>query len=168
MMAPVTNQRLRNKPWIYPLLLAVQTVGGVIVLVNGVPIYRQIVGSAGKPDPHPGILWWAVISVLLIQGAYWLRVWLRLVSPRGGYPFLGHLAQFAARLSFIFASSTFSTVFLARFEQLAFPPHRIAMVLLLLFSMFCWSLELERLARALNGTEANADFQQSTKQAIAT
>lgn len=166
-MARATTTSLRNEPWIYPLLLAVQTVGAIVVLVNGVPIYRQIVGDTGKPDPHPGILWWAVAAATLIQSAYWLRVRMKPTMPRGGFPVFGHLAQFAARLSFIFASSTFSVVFLARFEQLAFPAHRIAMVLLLLFSMFCWSLELERLARALNGTEANAEFQQSTKQPIA-
>ncbi len=156
----------RNPPWIYPLLLAAQTAGAVIVLANGIPIYRSIVGDTSRPDPQPGILWWAVAAVVLIQIAYWLRVRLKPAMPPGGFPIFGHIAQFAARLSFIFASSTFSVVFLARFEQLSLPPHRVAMVLLLLFSMFCWTLELERLARALNGTEAHAEFQQPTKQTI--
>jgi hypothetical protein len=140
----------------YFLLLAVQTAGAVIVLVNGVPIYRQMVAGAGRPEPHPGILWWAVAAVTLIQGAYWLRVRLNKALPAGGYTFIGHIAQFVGRLSFIFASSTFTVVFLARFEELSMPPQRVVMVLALLFSLFCYSLELERLARALHGNGGRA------------
>lgn len=153
----------RPAAWIYPVLLAGQTAGAVTVLANGVPIYRRIVGDSSRLDPHQGVLWWAVAAVVLIQVSYWLRVRLKPALPPGGYPVFGHVAQFAARLSFVFASSTFSVVFLARFDQLSLPPYRIAMVLLLLFSMFCWTLELERLARALNGTESSADFPQPTK-----
>jgi len=65
----------------------------------------------------------------------------------------GHLAGFVARLSFILASSTFAVMFFVRFEQLSLPPHRILMVLALLFSLFCYTLELERLARAIQGAE---------------
>ena len=137
----------------YFSLFAVQTVGAAIVLVNGVPIYRQIAGDFAKPEPHRGILWWAVAAVALIQVAYWLRVWLQPPLPRSGHVIIGHFAYFLARLSFIFASSTFAVVFFAHFEQLTLPPHRILMVLALLFSMFCWTLELERLAKALHGAE---------------
>lgn len=156
----------RPAAWIYPLLLAGQSTGAVMVLANGVPIYRRIVGDSSRLAPHPGILWWAVAAVVLIQVSYWLRVRLKPSLPPGGYPIFGHLAQFAARLSFVFASSTFSVVFVARFDQLSLPPHRIAMVLLLLFSMFCWTLELERLARALNGTESSTDFPQPNKLTV--
>ncbi len=160
-----TDVKTTSRPaaWLYPLLLAGQTAGAVMVLANGVPIYRRIVGDTNRLEPHPEILWWAVAAVSLIQFCYWLRVRLKPALPRGGFPVFGHLAQFAARLSFVFASSTFSVVFLARFDQLSLPPHRIAMVLMLLFSMFCWTLELERLARALNGTESGSDFTQPTK-----
>lgn len=168
MTANATKTTPRTTPWIYPLLLAAQTAGATIVLANGIPIYRRLVGDTTTPDPHAGILWWAVAAVILIQSAYWLRVRLKPALPPGGFPVFGHLAQFAARLSFIFASSTFSVVFLARFEHLSLPPQRIAMILLLLFSMFCWTLELERLARALNGTEAHPEFQQPNKHAIQT
>lgn len=141
------RSRLRLLP--YLLLLAVQTIGAFIVLANGVPIYRQMVGDFAKLEQHPGILWWAVAAVALIQAAYWFRVWSQPPMPPGGLLFLGHVAQFAARLSFILASSTFTVVFLARFEQLSLPPQRILMVLALLFSLFCYSLELERLGKAL-------------------
>ena len=42
---------------LYFFLLAVQTTGALIVLVNGVPIYRQMVRDFSKHEPEPGILW---------------------------------------------------------------------------------------------------------------
>ena len=140
---------------LYLTLFAVQTAGAAIAFINGVPIYRQMVGDFAKHQPQPGILWWAVAAVALIQGAYWLRVRLRLPLPRGGHVVVGHLASFVARLSFILASSTFAVMFFVRFEQLPLPLHRILMLLALLFSLFCYTLELERLAKALHGTEGN-------------
>ena len=74
-------------------------------------------------------------------------------AARGAHIVAGHLAGFVARLSFILASSTFAVMFFVRFEQLSLPPHRILMVLALLFSLFCYTLELERLARAIQGAE---------------
>src|SRR6266536_2598909 len=118
---------------LYLLLLAAQTVGAALILANGVPIYREMTRDFSHP-PHPGILWWAVAAVALIQFAYWLRVGLQPALPRRGHIVIAHLAYFIARLSFIFASSTFTVVFFARFEQLSLPPHRIVMVLALLFS----------------------------------
>ena len=64
----------------YLFLLAMQTAGAGIVLVNGVPIYRQLTSDFANHQPRPGILWWAVAAVGLIQAAYWLRV--RLQPPR--------------------------------------------------------------------------------------
>ncbi|MCW5555709.1 MAG: hypothetical protein KIS67_26565 [Verrucomicrobiae bacterium] len=137
----------------YLLLVAAQTVGAAIVLVNAVPIYRQMVGDFSRHQPQPGILWWAVVAVVLMQAAYWLRVRLGLPLPAGGHVVIGHLAAFVARLSFILASAMFTVIFFVRFEELPLSPQRILMVLALLFSMFCWTLELERLARALHGIE---------------
>ncbi|MGN6554554.1 MAG: hypothetical protein ACTHLW_12670 [Verrucomicrobiota bacterium] len=105
--------------------------------------------------PHPGIVWWAVVAVVLIQVAYWLRVRLQPPLPGGGHVVIGHMAAFFARLIFILASSTFAVMFFVRFDQLSLPPHRVLLILSLLFSMFCWTLELERLAKALQGTVEN-------------
>jgi hypothetical protein len=139
-------------PGLYLLLLCVQTIGAVVVFINGVPIYRQMTGDFSRHEPNPGVLWWAVVAVILIQFAYWLRVRLQPPLPQKGHIFVGHVASFIARLSFILASSTFSAVFLVRFEQLSLPPQRIVMLLVILFSLFCYTLELERLAKALYGT----------------
>jgi len=143
----------RKRRRLYFLLLAVQTAGAVVPLINAVPVYRQAVGDFSKHRPHPGILWWAVAAVGMIQGAYWARVRLRVGPPKCGHVVIGHVAAFVARLSFIFASSTFTFVFFVRFEDLGLPFDRILMILAMLFSMFCYTLELERFARALHGIE---------------
>ena len=137
----------------YPFLLALQTAVAAMVLVNGAPIYRQITTDFAPHQPRPVILWWAAAAVVLIQVGYWLRVWLQPPMPGSTHVLIAHLAAFVARLSFILASSTFTVVFFVRFEQLSLPPRRILMMLALLFSMFCWTSELDRLAKALQGTE---------------
>lgn len=146
---------MQSAPGLYFLLWVVQTLGAIIVLVNGVPIYRQLTSDFASHRPQPGILWWAVAAVALIQGTYWLRVRLNPPLPRAAHVFLGHLAYFVARLSFILASSSFAVMFFVRFDQLELPLNRILMLIALLFSMFCWTLELERLAKALHGTKGH-------------
>lgn len=140
----------------YLLLVAVQTAGAAIILWNGLPIYRQIVTDFSKHEPRPEILWWAVAAVVMIQGAYWLRVRIRPPLPKRRLLFVGHLSSFAARLSFIFASSSFTVIFLVRFDDLHLTVARVGMLLALLFSMFCYSLELDRLAKALQETTQKA------------
>ena len=120
---------------------------------SGVPIYRQITRDSDGLEPNPQILWWAVASILLIQPAYWLRVRHHPPLPHRGYKVLGTFAYFVARLNFTFASSTFALVFLSRFDQLHFSPMRVFVVMAMLFSLFCYTLELERLARAIHGAE---------------
>jgi hypothetical protein len=147
------NPEVAFGPRLYLILLAIQTVGAAIVLDNGIPIYRQMMAGPDQVQPHAGPLWWAIAAVALMQTGYWVREWLQPPLPGGGHVVIGHLAGFVARVSFIFASTMFTVVFFLRFDQLPLPPYRIVMILLLLFSLYCWSLELERLARALHGNE---------------
>lgn len=144
----------RNR-WLYSLLLGIQSVGAVFVYSNGVPIYRQMVGDFDNYQRESGILLWEAAAVALLQSGYWLRIRVQPTMPAGGHVFLGHVAYFGARLNFAFASASFTVMFLVRFNQLAMPPHRMVVILALLFSMFCYTLELERLAKALRGDEAN-------------
>lgn len=141
---------------LYWVLVALQTAGAAIVLINGVPIYQQIATDIARHETRPDILWWAVAAVAIIQAAYWTRYNLRPPLPRAGHVIIAHLAGFIARLSFIFASSTFALVFFARFEQLSMPLPRVVMVVAVLFSMFCYTLELEQLARALQRAESRS------------
>lgn len=138
----------------YSWCFVVQALGFGIVLVNGVPIYRQIASDFSHHQPQPGVLWWALVAVLLMQTAYWLRVRLRLAPPHGDHVLLAHLVAFLGRLSFILGSSTFTVLFLVRYAELSLPPHRVILVLAMLFSIFCFTLELEQLGRSLNGAGA--------------
>lgn len=129
---------------------AVQALGFSIIVANGVPVYRQIARDFSRHQPHPEVLWWALMAVLLMQTAYWVRVWLRPAMPQRNHVLLAHLVAFVGRLSFVLGSSTFSVLFLVRFEELSWSPPRVMLVLAMLFSIFCFTLELEQLGRSLN------------------
>lgn len=138
---------------LYFSLLAVQTAGVAIVLANGIPFYRMMVLDFANYSPNPRP-WWAIVGMVLSQVAYWVQVRLQPRLPRIGNIVLGHIVAFVARISFIAVGSTFTVMFLNRFEdlkQMDYPPLRALAVLIMLFSLFCWTLELERLAKVLHG-----------------
>lgn len=136
-------------------LLAVQTAGVALLLANIIPLYRLLALDFAnyKPDPRT---WWAFTGMLLVQVAYWLRVRLQPPLPRAGSTLLGHVLQFVARLSFVAVTAAFADMFLKRFDAMKdmdYPPLRALGVLFIFFSIFCWTLDLERLAKALRGTK---------------
>src|SRR5271165_1736720 len=85
----------------------------------------------------------------IIQVCYWLdQYWF--ATLRLGYnPFLGHLILFLSRLNFIFAPAVFSAVYLVRFNELDISFWGLLILSIVLFSIFCYTLELERIGRAL-------------------
>ncbi|MFL6373887.1 MAG: hypothetical protein ACJ73D_04385, partial [Pyrinomonadaceae bacterium] len=98
--------------WRYQLLFGVETIGGLLLIVNGLPIYRKILYEPSTQIQQPLTLVWTVSAAVLIQIGYWSRY-------RGGAPvlryenvLLGHIVVFLSRLSFVFASSAFGYVFI--------------------------------------------------------
>jgi hypothetical protein len=94
-------------------------------------------------------------AVLLVQACYWARyryvpVWAPVRSVLAG-----HLLLFASRVSFFFGGALFSAIFFRHVPQLEMlPPLGQSLVkgcgvMVLLFTVFCYSLELERLGRAI-------------------
>ena len=63
---------------------------------------------------------------------------------------LGHAIQFLGRLSFVFIRGMFSVVFFTRFESLEFSIWKVLFLLVVLFSLFCYTLDLDRLAKAFS------------------
>jgi len=61
---------------------------------------------------------------------------------------LGHAIQFLGRLSFVYIGGMFSVVFFTRFEELEFSIWKVLFLLTVLFSLFCYTLDLERIAKA--------------------
>lgn len=145
---------------LYFSLLSIQTTGVAILLANIVPLYRLMALDFAhyKPDAKP---WWAM-GILLAQAAYWSRVRLQLPLPRAGHMVLGHMIHFVARISFVSVTASFTVMFLTRFPDLRnlnYSPLRAAIILTMFFAMFCWTLELERLAKALHGPEGGTSVE---------
>ena len=92
---------------------------------------------------------WALLGTFLIQAAYWgstVSVFPKLPVRRNIV--LGHAVLFLARLNFVFAGGLFATVVLVRASEIEFSWWRALMLFGVLFSLFCYTLELERLGQA--------------------
>jgi hypothetical protein len=140
---------------LYAALFLVQTAGFAILLWEGVPIYRLI--SAGVEGQHAKVrtLIVASLAIALMQSAYWTRIAVVPELRVARNAFLGHLAMFFGRISFIFGAAFFTLVIYVRFPELELSIPRLAVLAASLFSIFCYSLELERLGAALNGRHTN-------------
>ena len=93
----------------------------------------------------------ATLTVGLMQGAYWLRTAIIPSLTLSPNVFLRHIVLFLGRLSFIFGAALFTAVMYFRFPELEKSIPRFAVLVAVLFSMFCYSLEMEWLALQLNG-----------------
>jgi hypothetical protein len=140
----------------YPLLFAVQMFGSDFIVWQDLPAFRQLVLSPGEqPEstPYDGS---TVLAVLFaMQAAYWYRL-LRVAIPfRGQSLVLSHLFLFLGRLNFIFGSALFSIVLFRHVPELGsgidilLMARRGVVLVISLFALFCFTLELERLGVAL-------------------
>ncbi len=132
----------------YWFLFGLQTLGAAIVIWKGVPFYRNFLsGDSGAGNQNR---LWAFAAITLIQPAYW---WVRNHMPEIGKKnhskiVLGHAVLFLGRLIFVFVGGLFSAVFYARQSELHFTSG-IFFLIALLFSMFCYTMELERISKRL-------------------
>jgi hypothetical protein len=144
----------------YLLLFAVQMFGADFVVWDGLPAFQQLVLNPGQQvviTRYDGL---GIIAVLCVmQFAYWYR-YLRVAIPfRGPNLFLSHVFLFLGRLSFIFGSALFSIVLFRHLPELGSDVdvllfgRRAVVLIVSLFALFCFSLELERLGVAL-GSDA--------------
>jgi hypothetical protein len=146
MTLPEKNGLVRG----YPILFALEVAGAIIILWHGVPIYRRLLEGALAQEADLAVIAWAIVGSLLIQVPYWistLKVFRLLAVPR--HIFAGHVVIFLARLNFVFVGGLFSAVVIVRAADLEFVPWRAALLAGVLFSMFCFSIELERLGKLL-------------------
>jgi hypothetical protein len=144
----------------YLLLFAVQMFGADFVVWEGLPAFKQLILNPGDQlvsTPYDGL---AVVVVLFVmQGAYWYRCTRVAIPFRGPKLFLSHVFLFLGRLSFIFGSALFSIVLFRHLPELGQDidiflfGHRAAVLIVSLFALFCFSLELERLGVALGNDQ---------------
>jgi hypothetical protein len=134
---------------LYWILFLGQTIGDATILSHLIPIFRRLVTSGLDEKPSTKILVLATLGVIIMQVCYWLdQYWF--ATLRLAYnPLLGHLILFLSRLNFIFAGAVFSAVYLVRFNELDISFWGLLILSIVLFSIFCYTLELERIGRAL-------------------
>ena len=141
---------------VYLLLLLVQTAGAIFFIAREMPDFRQLALYPGEQLPYMRSDDFATIGTLLaMQVAYWYRLHSVPIPFRGPNAILSHLLLFLGRLSFIFGGSLFGVVFFRHFPELDQSAGSLLMArrgLFLgvsLFALFCSTLELERLGKAL-------------------
>jgi hypothetical protein len=135
----------------YFLLLGVQTIGATMLFSFAVPLYRQVMADPGGHEPRPETLGWAFSAIALMQTGYWIRHRLGLPIPRLRNVFAGHIILFAARMSFVLATSSFTFVVIAQNAELQIPTFRYFVFAAGLFALFCYVRELERLGKNFFG-----------------
>ncbi len=138
----------------YAILLAAQTICAAIMLFNIHVSFRLLIENIGTPHLSTRL---SIVQLLLAaalgQACYWYRLHrVTLPAPRRNLP-LGHLLAFASRIGFIFGSALFSVYFLRHAPVVELSTAdliwRGSLLLAILFSLYCYTLELERLGNAL-------------------
>ena len=139
----------KNRHYWYCLLL--QSCGALIIFWHGLPIYRSfIAGKVPEHTPRMVVYTWGAIAIALIHLGYWRALRLRPPLPRQPMPLLGHTVQFLGRIGLVFVGGLFALVFFVRQSTLEFALDHKAVALITVFSMFCYSKELDRLGAGLN------------------
>src|SRR5947207_9427521 len=132
------------------LLFTAESAGAPTILWNGVPIHRRLLLGHTTQSADPSVFVLGAVAVILIQSAYWIR--LRCFPPPrfNRQLVLGHAIQFLGRLSFVFIGGMFSVVIFTRFEELELSILKALFLLAVLFSLFCYTLDLDRIANAFS------------------
>jgi hypothetical protein len=148
----------QSKRATYFILLALQSIGAIIFIVQELPDFRQVVLSPGDQLPKDIRSDFFMISVFLgMQLPFWFRLRYISIPTQRPNPLLNHVFLFLGRLSFIFGSALFSVVVfrhipeMGRETEMLLAVGRGIIFVACLFALFCTSLELERLAHAFEG-----------------
>jgi hypothetical protein len=143
----------------FRLLLAAQTAAIVALLWGAAPIYRAILAAPGHQLADiPSSPFLIIVGLIVFHAAYWHRLRRVPVAVTARSVFLSHVVMFTGRLCFIFGGSMFALIAFRHVPDMGqiVDPLRLtsrSMVMLaVLFSLFCYALELERIGSALNRT----------------
>ena len=142
----------------YAALLVAQTLLAGFLLWTMVPTFRRMMAhTGGFLDVQRNTVVAVLGGVVILQCCYWTRLrWIPVYAPLQSVV-IAHVLVFASRASFFFGGAFFSTLFFRHIPELAtLPPiaaglANMTVALFALFALFCYSLELERLGRAIGG-----------------
>ena len=146
---PLLDRIKAMKIALYRILFLGQTIGDATIFSQLIPNFRRLVTSGLDEKPPTNIFILAALGVVIMQLCYWLdQHWF--ATLRLGYnPLLGHVILFLSRLNFIFAGAVFSAVYLVRFNELDISLWGLLIISIVLFLILCYTLELERIGKAL-------------------
>ena len=144
----------KSSPSRYAILLAAQTACAAVMLVNIHSAFRTLIENIGTPNAStPASVIQLLIAAAIGQACYWYRLRHVPLPANCRNVALGHLLAFASRLGFIFGGALFSVYFLRHAPELTLGPLAIAwrgtLLIAILFSLYCYTLELERLGATL-------------------
>jgi hypothetical protein len=144
---------------VYLLLLTIQLTGVLFIVLNGLPEFKQLVARPGEQLPYTPYHDPATIFIIIaMQAAYWYRLQRVPTPDQLSNVILSHLFLFMGRLTFIFGGSLFAVVFFRHLPEIDqgadswLMLHRGLQLVASLFALFCATLELERLGRALGSS----------------
>src|SRR5438552_11752188 len=84
------------------LLFATESLGALIILWHGVPIYRRLLMGVTNEQGGANVFLWASIGVTVIQVSYWIRLQCSAPPRFKRRLILVHAIQSLGRLSFVF------------------------------------------------------------------
>jgi hypothetical protein len=139
----------------YLLLLTIQIAGALFIVWRELPDFRQLALNPGTQLPYLRTDDVSTVgTVIIMQAAYWYRLYRVPIPFSDAKVILSHILLFLGRLSFIFGGSLFAIVFFRHLPELEaqadtwLMARRGVLLVGFLFSMFCVTLELERLGHA--------------------
>jgi len=155
---------MRRPVLAYTLLLLAQTACALVILFHIHIAFRVLVERIGQQQTLPTeILAQVCVAALLGQCCYWTRLyWLPVPQGFHSLP-LGHVLAFAARLGAIVGGALASIYFLRHLPELTKLDDsftlawRSGLLLAIVFAIYCYTLELERLAAAWQAEPAEED-----------
>ena len=148
--------RRATSHWLYATLFGTQTLGAIILFWYGVPLYRRVLADPSVHQAELAALAWSLPSILLMQVGHWIGFRLRPPLPKFFNPVIGHIVLFLGRFAFVVASGVFTFMFLAPKPNFSVPISRYVITIFGVFSIFCYTLELDRFGRALLGPETKS------------
>jgi hypothetical protein len=126
-------------------------------LFKGLPLYREVASDPTAYSPRAATWGWSLPAIALIQVGYWIPHSIGLATPRVVNVVLGHVVLFLSRLIFLLPVALFSFVFINNKLENKMPFLRYVLLLVGLFSLFCYSLDLRRYGTAMLGPVKRTD-----------
>jgi hypothetical protein len=145
----------RQEKVVYLLLTTVQFIGTNFIIWHELPTLRQLLLRPGEVVAEPYNPWLMTLAIAAAQCAYWYRLIEIPIPFKNPNVIANHVLLLWGRLNFIFGAALFSVVVFRHLPEMEagdfwFAMTRAPIFVLSLFAMFCFTLELERLAAALS------------------